>query len=231
MVARTKDVNIGQEAFILSKDGEIVRTMVAKLEENGYQFLNGDDEHRPHWFSFADAVSAVSNRISAKQTILRKQLCALARKQRMLRAQDYRDGVMSEPYRVVNLHDTMAYAFARSRCSRKLKNIRVPEAYLKPGHMVYVTIIPGTRSDFEVYRPHQYFVLETEVTSVCFSPDGQVHYTFSTPFIVEEFFLSCKEAVARLQNFLKSWKEDAVPFISSKQEKEEIAKLPDNLPF
>ncbi|MDD2657641.1 MAG: hypothetical protein PHD04_03225 [Candidatus Pacebacteria bacterium] len=100
--------------------------------------------------------------------------------------------------------------------------------------MVYVIITPLTRPNpgWDVYRPHKHFVLETEVRSVCFSPDGQVHYAFSTRFVVEEFFLSREEATAKLRSFSEPGTEDVVPFVSSKQEKEENKKLlDDNIPF
>jgi hypothetical protein len=96
--------------------------------------------------------------------------------------------------------------------------------------VVYVVITPATRSEFETYRPHKHFVLETEIASVCFSPDGQVYYTFSTPFIVREFFLSRRGA--SLRNFSEPGTKNLVPFVSRKQAKEENAKLlDDDVPF
>lgn len=228
MVAK-RVISIGQEAFVLSPDGEVVRTMIAKLEKEGYRFLNGDDERRRHWFSFEGAISAASERIIARQVALRKQLRALALKRRALEEQNYRDGVVSAPYRVVDLRDTVSHNLTHLRPSRNLKKVHVPETYLRPGHVVYVAITPATRSEFETYRPYKHFVLETEVASVCFSPDGQVYYTFSTPFIVREFFLSRRGAAAK--NFSEPGTKDLVPFVSSKQEKEEIAKIPDDCPF
>lgn len=229
MVAK-RVVNLGQEVFVLSPNGEVVRTVVAKLEENSYSFLNGDDERRPHWFSFEDAVSAASSRINAQQTVLRKELRALARRRRTLETQDYQDGVMNASYTVVDLDNRTA--FTRSRRVRKLKKIRVPETYLVPGHMVYVVITPASRPElgFDVYRPYKHFVLETEVMNVCFSPDGQVHYAFSTRFIVKEFFLSRKEATARLESYSEPGTKDSVHFVSSAQEKKELDEE-DDIPF
>ena len=222
-------VRIGQKAFVLSHDGEVIRTMVARLEEDGYQFLDGSSHHRPHWFAFKNAVAEASARIDARQTALRKSLRALAHKRRALETKTYQDGVMNEPYKVVNLRDPMTLVFMCR--SRKLKKIRVPEAYLSPGHTAYVVITPMTRFNSDVYQPHKHFVLGTKVMSVCFSPDGQAHYTFSTPFVVEKFFLSRKEAVAELQSFSEPGTKDPVHFVSSRREKEEIDKMPDNLPF
>ncbi|MFA6414424.1 MAG: hypothetical protein WC217_01385 [Candidatus Paceibacterota bacterium] len=232
-MAAKRVVNIGQEAFVLSQDGEVVRTMVAKLEKNGYRFLNGDDDHRIHWFTFEGAVAAASDRVNTRQKALRKELRALGRKRRALETQEYRDGVMNAPYRVVDLRDEMILAYARPRRPRILKKIWVPETYLTPGHVVYVIITPMTQSSWAgAYRPHKHFVLETEVKSVCFSPDGQAHYMFSTLFIVEEFFLSREEATARLQSYSEPGTKDPVPFVSSKQEKEENERLlGDNIPF
>lgn len=227
-------VRIGQRAFVLSGDGEVVRTMVAKIDERGYQFLNGDHGSHPHWFAFKDAIAAASARIDARQKAFRKELRALARKRRTLETQSYRNDVMNAPYKVVELRDEMTVGFAMSRRTRKLKKVRVPETHLRPGRLVYVIITPATRPNpgWEVYRPHKHFVLETEVTSVCFSPDGQIHYTFSTRFIVGEFFLSREEATAKLQSFSEPGTKDPVPFVSSQQEKEENEKmLDDDIPF
>lgn len=235
MTAR-RVVRLGQEAFVLSHDGEVVRTMVAKFEGNGYRLLNGDDGCRPHRFSFEEAVSAASDRISARQTVLRKELRMLTRKRRALETQDYRDCVMNAPYRVVDLRDTETLDFMRPRRPRKLKNIQVPKTYLMPGHMAYAVITPMTRPKFEgmkVYRPHRHFVLETEVRSVCFSPDGQVHYTFATPFVVEEFFLTRDEAIEKFRTY-SEWAENGlVHCVTSEQEKEENKKLSedDDIPF
>lgn len=227
-------VSIGQEAFVLSSEGEIVRTMVAKLYEDGYQFLNGDSSRRPHYFSFKHAIAAADDCISNRQSALRKQLRALTLKRRALETQAYRDGVMNVPYKVAELRDEMIVGFAMSRRTRKLRKIRVPEMHLMPNQVVYAVMTPSTRPNpgWEVYRPHKYFILETEVTSVCFSPDGQVYYTFSTRFVVGEFFLSREEATAKLKSFLEPGTKDPVPFVSSKEEKRENEKLlDDNIPF
>ncbi len=231
MVAK-KAVRLGEEAFVLSSDGDVVRTVVARLDENGYLLLDGSADHHPHWFSFPEAVSAANARISTRQKALRKQLRALAGKRRALEGRDYWDGVMNAPFRVVDLRDEASLAFTRRRHTRGLKKIRVPETYLEPGHMVYVIITPATRSSWAgEYRPHKHYVLETEVKSVCFSPDGQAHYTFSTLFIVEEFFPSREEAAAKLGGHADPRTEE-VPFVPSKMEKEENAKLlDDDIPF
>ena len=232
MVAK-RAVHLGQEAFVLSPVGEVVRTMVAKLEGEGYQFLNGSDAHRPHWFDFENAVAAASARIDAQRKALQEELRALARKRRTLEERDHWDGVMNAPFRVVDLWDEAPLAFTRRRHTRELKKIHVPETYLEPGHVVYVVITPMTRSSWGGgYRPHKHFVLETEVRSVCFSPDGQAHYTFSTDFIVEEFFPSREEATARLQSFSEPGTKEPAPFVSRQQEKEGNEKLlDDDTPF
>jgi hypothetical protein len=234
MVVKTS-VRLGQDAFVLSPEGEVVRTVVARLFAGGYWFLNGASGHRSqHWFVFQDAVAAANARIDGRQKALRKELRALGRKRRALETSTYRNEVMNAPYRVVDLRDETTLAHARPRRPRTLQNVFAPLEYLEPGHMVYVIITPLTRPNpgWDVYRPHKHFVLETEVRSVCFSPDGQVHYTFSTRFVVGEFFLSRKEAEARLQSFSEPGTKDPVPFVSSKQELEESEKLlDDDIPF
>jgi len=234
MVAK-RVVRIGQEAFVLSPDGEgVVCTMVAKIDGNCYRFLNGSDGRRcPHWFSFKEAIAEASARISARQVALRKELRALARKRRTLETRDYEDDVRNAPYRVVDLRDTASLDSARLRRPRNLKKVRVPKVYLAPGYVVYAIITPMTHSEpgWEVYRPHKHFVLETEVRSVCFSPDGRAHYAFSTHFIVEEFSLSREEAEVRLQSFSEPGTKESVPFVSSEQEKKVLADLDADIPF
>lgn len=232
MTTEKRDVRIGQEAFALSPDGEVIRTVVARIERNGYQLLNGYDYCRPHWFSFEEAVCAASSRINDRQKSLRKELRALANKRRALGTQNYRDGVKNAPYRVVDLRDTTV--FVRLLRSRTLKNVRVPEEYLMPGAVVYAIITPATRlvSEEYGYRPHKHFILETEVESVCFSPDGQVHYTFSTPFIIgEEFFLSMNDAEKRLRVLSAPRSGNFVRFVSREEEKRELEKIEDDVPF
>jgi hypothetical protein len=224
------DVRIGQEVFVLSRSGEVVRTMIAKLEEHGYRFLNGDREGDPHWFTFEDAIAAANLSVSFRQAVLRKELRVLAQKRRALKTQEYKDSVINAPYRVVDLRDPESSTSRRLRRTKDLKKVHVPDTYFTPGSVVYAIITPLTRLEWGKYRPHKHFVLETEVVSVCFSPDGKVHYLFSTPFAVEEFYSSRKEAVARLESFSEPGSKDPVYFISSKQEKEELRKF-DDPPF
>lgn len=226
-----KTATLGQIAFVLSPDGAVVRTMVARIDKDNYQFLNGDDSRRPHWFNVYDAVAAAGARIRDRQTALRKELRTLAQKRRALETQEYRIEVMSAPYRAVDLRDTMILYHARPRRPRKLKKVLVPKTYHRPGQVVYAIITPATRSEMETYRPHGHFVLETEVRSVCFSPDGQAHYTFSTPLLPEEFFPLREEATARLQSFSEPGTKEPVPFVSSQKEKEELEKLVEDIPF
>lgn len=228
MVAGMRSARLGREVYVLSPDGEVIRTVIARLEKDGYQFLNGDDSRRRHWFDFNDAVSAANDRIAARQAALRKELRALAHKRRALEKQGYRDSVVSAPYRVVDLRDNVTLARARSRV---LKKVLAPLEYLEPDSVVYVIITPLTRCTFGEYRPHTHFVLETEVRSVCFSPDGQVHYSFSTPFIPEEFSPSREGAEARLQSYSEPGTERLVHFVSSAREKEELEKIEDDIPF
>lgn len=222
-------IHIGLEAFVLSHDGEVVRTMVAGLNETGYWFLDGSSNRRQHWFTFKSAVAAASNHVNARQIALRKSLRALARKRKALETQAYRDGIMNEPYKVIDLKAVLNYG--QPRRPRKLKKVQVPERYLVPGDTVYVIITPAVPPEPMEYRPYKHFVLETVVRSVCLSPDGQAHYTFSTPFVVEKFFLSRDEAMAELQSFSEPGTKDPVHFVSSKQEREEIDKIPDDIPF
>ncbi len=233
MADRRNAVTLGQEVFILSPTGEIVRTMVGKLEQNSYTFLNGDDERCPHWFSFQEAASAATDRITTRIDRLQQEIRGLKERRRQLGTEKYKSGVRNAPYRVVELRDREA--FKRRSRTRNLKYIHLPGSHLSPGEMAFAVITPSTEtrwSDAVVYRPHKHFVLETEVKSVCLSPDGQVHYVFSTPFVVEEFFPSREEATARLRSFSEPGTEEPVPFVSSKQEEDENKKLlDDDVPF
>ncbi|MEK7086268.1 MAG: hypothetical protein AAB951_00595, partial [Patescibacteria group bacterium] len=69
-------VRIGQKAFVLSHDGEVIRTMVARLEEDGYQFLDGSSHHRPHWFAFKNAVGGKRSHRRSTNCPSKKPPCA-----------------------------------------------------------------------------------------------------------------------------------------------------------
>jgi hypothetical protein len=223
-------VKLGQEAFVLSREGEVVRTMVARLDEGSYQFLNGDSSGDPHWFSFEAAARAASACLSFREAAIRKGLRTLARKRRALTTKKYESAVRDAPYRAVDLRDT--WAIRKRRRARERKTVRVPGTYLELGSVVYAIITPLILPKELVYRPYGHFILETEVKSIWFSPDGEVHYGFTTPFSPEEFFGSRKEAEARLRSYSEPGTLDPIYFVSSKKEKKELEKInEDDIPF
>ena len=103
------------------------------------------------------------------------------------------------------------------------------EKVVNPGCLVYVVIEPSTRPHDKGYRPYQHFVLETEVRSVFLRADGEVHYTFATPFVVEDFLLSKEGAMEYLSSFFEPGTLDQVPYVS--REEEAGNRLDDDLPF
>jgi hypothetical protein len=224
---KSKTARLGQEVFvILTTGGKVERTMVGALEDNGYMFLNGLHSSWTHWFDFDQAVSAAEERVKEREAALRAELKALGRWRKYLLSEEYRADVFSPPYKVTNLGSDED----RKR-TRYLKNVKVPERYLCPGCRVYTIITPGTRVRWkEVYRPHPHFVLETEVQTVYFSPDGVAHYRFATPFEVTEFFPSKDEAVKRLSNFSEPGVLEDVPFVSQDEEKQKLGEM-DDIPF
>ncbi len=224
---KAKTVRLGDEAFVvLTTGGKVERTLVGALEGNGYMFLNGLHSSRTHWFDFDQAVSVAEERVKKREVALRAELKALGRWRKYLLSEKYRADVFSPPYKVTDLGP----GEDRKR-TRHLKSIKVPLEYLLPGCRVYMVITPQTRAKWEkVYRPHSHFVLETEVRTVHFTPDGVAHYTFSTPFEVSEFFLQKHEAVKKLLSFSEPGTLEAVPFVSQKEEKEKLSEL-DDIPF
>ena len=221
---------LGQEVFQVSREGEITRTMVAKVYEGvGWQFLNGIWNGNPHYYSFEEAATVAEDRIRAHEARLRAKLRALARRRKELGTQSYRNSVMQARYRVVDLREE-EYSGKPSR-PRNLKKVVVPETYLLPGRLAYTAITPRTEPKSDVYRPHSHFVLEIEVQSVFFTPDGQVHYSFSTPFVVGNVFFSSQEAAQELKKLLSLTPYDPVRFVSRKDEREWLDSQPDDVPF
>ena len=225
MATKLNVVHLGQEVFLLSAQGEVIRTMVALIWKDGYSFLNGSGSFNAHWFSFNEALSAADDHLQRRSARLRKELRSLAHRRKALVTGEYRESVASTPQRVVDPRDIEN----RFR-TKKLKKVCVPEAYYSPGKIVYVAITPASRHHQDVYRPYPYFVLETKVTSVCFTPDGKAHYTFSTPFGVIEFFPSLEGAATKLRILSGLEMENDVPFVSAEKEESELAEI-DDIPF
>lgn len=224
-------VRLGQQVFVLSATGEVVRTMVGKIWagdkfnnfEPRYTLLNG--ENSKHWFSYQDALIASQDRVSQQIKVLEKQLAMLRTKSKRLGAEEVRDAVMNAPYKVVDLRD----CDVRDR-TRKLKRITVPDTYPKIGDVMYLVITPQVMPKQFVYRPFEHFVLETIVRSVCFSPDGKVHVEFETPFRSEEYFVLREDAESRLRSYLKTGAKQPLHFVSHATEVAELDKIED-IPF
>ena len=221
---------LGRVVFQVSREGDINRTMVAKVYgERGWQFLNGNWNNRSHYYSFEEAVAVAEDRIKDHEARLRAELRALASKRKGLGTQSYRNSVMQARYRVADLRG--AEYSGKLHRPRNLKKVVVPETYLLPGRLAYTVITPRTEPKPDMHRPWSHFVLEVEVQSVCFTPDGQVHYSFSTPFAVQAFFLSRKEAEAELEKFSEPGTKDRIRFVSREDEKKWLDSQPDDVPF
>lgn len=227
-MTRSKVV-LGQKVFVLSPDGEVVRTMVAEISREHYTMLNGYTSHEAHWTSFVAAVGAAREVLERRRAALRKTLRQLAAKDRALQAADYKRAVMSAPYKVVDL----GYDETRSR-TRMRKHVPVPETYLAPGQLVYAIITPMIKpsAGWAVYRPYSHFVLETEIQSVRLSPSGTARYTFGTHYPLDEYFLSREEAETKLQSYSEPGTLEPVYFVSREEEKKELDELQeDDIPF
>ena len=223
--AKGNDVQLGQGAFVVvSTDGEVERTMVGALEANGYRFLNGCSDGREHSFDFDQAVATADERLKTREAELRATLRALGRRRKYLESAEYKDRVMTTPYKVVDLRQV-----EKRQRTLQLKVVSIPVMYLYPGCLVYVVITPLTQHRYDVYRPYKHFVLETKVQSVCFTADGEVHHTFSTPFVVDDFFLNKDDAVEYLSNFSEPGTLETIPYVSHEEEKKQL--LEDDVPF
>ncbi len=231
-------VKLGQKVFVLSATGEeVVRSMIGEVRTGDefnqfkirYKLLNGYDGPH-HWFTFKEALAAAQDRINAHATSLRKQLAALRQKSKQLDTEEARQAVMETPYKVINLDSN----YDGPRRAQTLKKIAVPSEYPEPGTSVYVVITPQVRLKFEqsefYYRHFPFFVLETVVRSVCFSPDGKVNIDFETPFMVDKYFMSRKEADSEIASYRKPGTAEAINFVSHQKERDEIDSIPD-LPF
>lgn len=197
---------LGQKVFVLSRDGEVVQTMVGRLEKDEAVFLNGYTSRGRHWTSFEQAADAAREVLEARRHALRKALRQLAVKAHRLGSEAYKESVVTAPYKMIDMSDNIARF-----CSRKRKRIAIPADYIRPGTTVYVIITPHImpRSVDWVYRPHQHFVLETQVRGVYMTTDGQPVYSFVTPFKPSEYFLDREEAEAQLSSYSEpgQWRE------------------------
>lgn len=223
-----KRFHLGKVAYVVdASNGRVERTMVGAIGENFYRFLNGSFSGRKHWFDFNHAVSAADECLRMREARLRTQLREISRQRKWIMSKAYETSVMSASYKVLDLRNV-----ENPNRTRYLKRVRVPETHLNPGQCVYIIVTPVTRADRDNFRPHSYFILETKVRSVSFSPDGRVHFTYATPFEVEEHFNSREEAAAILADSSVPGVPDSIPFVSHDEERYELLKmLDDDIPF
>ncbi len=218
-----EQVHLGQEAYVLiNTGGEVVRTAVGSIDARGdYEFFNGCNSYRKHWFDFDQTVAEAVACTKAKEARLRAELRALARHRKHLQSENYRAEVMSAPYSVVDLSESEK----RGR-TRRLKSVEQPGQYLTPGSSVYAVVTPKTqvKRDREVYRPYLHFVLEIKVQSATLHLDGVVSYRFSTPFEVTEYFSELKQAMKLLEGLSEPI------FVSHEEEEQKLGELGD-VPF
>jgi hypothetical protein len=223
-----KQVRLGQEAFVVvTTDGRVERTMVGAIGPYGYEFLNGCSSGRGHWFDFDEARDEAVNKLKAHESRLRQELRALAKRWKFLQSDEYRSEVMNSSLKVVDLNPG-----ERRGRTRRLKSVTVPGDYLLPGASVYVVITPKTKASEhrEVYRPYPHFVLETKVQQVYFEADGTAHYSFTTPFEVEEYFTLKHKAVRCLESFSELGTLESIPYVSHDEERQKIDEIED-IPF
>lgn len=226
-------VRLGQEVFVLSDENNVVRTAICEIRTDGsYGFFNGQHSLCRHWFTYEEAVNVAKAKIAEHIKILRNVAKKLSRKSKYLDMDEVQQEVRTSPYKVVSYDGPEA-----RRRTRKLKKIVVPKKYIKPGNMVYAVITPQLFAHvrnqfFVVYRPYEYFVLETMIKSVSFSPDGVITYTYTTPFVLKEVYGSRKEAEDKLRCFIDNCSEVKIPFVSHQEEKEKLDEMmEDSIPF
>jgi hypothetical protein len=224
--AKDPAVHLGQEVFVLTTTGgDVERTLVGAIDGNGYTFLNGHSGRMSHWFTYAEAAEAAEKVLEMRVAQLRKEIQKLTERRKILKSSKQAE-VMTAPYKVVDLR-----LVDKPRRPRRLVRIQVPESYLSPGDLVYVAITPNMSPPWvEAYKPYLNFVLETEVRTVCFSPDGTVDYTFVTPFVVKEFFLTKDEAIKEHESFFGRGTPETVPFVSLEEERQKLSEIKDT-PF
>ncbi len=218
MTTKPRTVQLGQEVFFLFQ-GNVIRTAVGKVHKEGYDLLDKRCPFGRHWFTFDQALAAADKGILLRQETLRRQLKELAGMRKKLKTPLYKEKVMTAPRRVKDLRD-----IEDTSRTRKLKKLKVPENYLNPGQVVYLAVSPNTRTEeADVYRPYAYFVLETEVGSVCLTPDGKLHYSLMSFFKRDEFFSSREKATAHLRDVLNVHSD--VPFVSKVEDKAENERI------
>lgn len=216
MKDKAKNVRLGQEGFVVTApDGEVERTLVGELDNMGYRFINGRTNGGGHWFQFDQAVEVADAYLQLRAAELRAKLRALDKRRKYLQSAEYRANVLAAPYTVVDLRQV-----DKHKRTRQLGKVSLPTVpYLLPGRFVYVVVTPLTRHRDVAYRPYKHFVLQTKVATVCFSPDGVVHYSYTTQFEVEEVFLSKAKALKHLSNFSEPGTLESTPYVSHEEER------------
>lgn len=228
-VPKNVSVKLGQEVFVLSSTGEVVRTMVAKLYKDWYAFFNGGSSSGDHWFDYESAVEAADRHISVRQVALRKELRALGKRRNALQTPEYRESVRSAPYRVVGSRMDM-FSDTHTPRTRTLKSVVCPGEYLMYDSIVYVTITPSTCPWEDVYRPCDHFVLETKIATVSLLPSGVVHYTYQTRYEVRAHHLTVLAAAEALRAESRLGEHAKVRLVSFAEEKDWQDKH-DDIPF
>lgn len=220
MTTKSKTARLGQEAFFILQ-GEVLRTVVGKLSKEGYVFLDKRTEGKRHWFSYDRAVRVADDLLAARQETLRRELRLLTRRRKGLKKPSYQVRVMRTPLEVADLRETVLHSRTRI-----LSKVFVPESYQRPGERVFVVVGPSLQTeDFHRYRPGDYFVLETEVLTVCLGVYGGLHYSLDSPFKWSEFFLSREAAADSLRGIAKLQSLDPVHFVSLEEFKSESIKI------
>lgn len=215
-------IRLGQEVFVVSDNqGLVERTVVARIGLHDYTFLNGVSGTEKHFADFADAAAEADSALAFLEAQLKKRLKEVRAKRRSIGSPEHKLAVLKAKLKICDLRQV-----DDPDRIRRLKNVTVPESYFLPGDTVYVAVVPWTRSRGEFkHQPYQYFVLETVVTSVCFTGRGKAYYTFSTPFEVDECFATIEEAHAHLQTLCVTGPVTNVMFVPHSEERAELARM------
>ncbi|MGH7175438.1 MAG: hypothetical protein ACREGR_03725 [Minisyncoccia bacterium] len=204
---------LGEPAFIIRDNGEILRTAVSEIDcirvrhlepesankrkgaEYRYQLLNGSSNR--HFFDFEGALEVSEKAL--KEVVRNKNATKAESKAAekylgRLRTEKLRQEILSQPL----IEGAMLGGFISARTLGK--NETFPTNYFRPGQTVFALITPSTHYRTTTpWRPRPYFVLKTQVDKVSYGPrwPGKVYYNLGTEYSIQGNHLYATESEAR----------------------------------
>ncbi|MDB5225371.1 MAG: hypothetical protein JWL87_323 [Candidatus Adlerbacteria bacterium] len=211
---------LGDTAFIVSDDGAVKRTIVSSVGKEGNIRLL-DRAYGQVCTTFVEALAAATAKLKEKERKLQDELGPLQALIARLSSPEYEEEVMGGP-----LLRTSTASFLAD--SPEVVELPAPESYMEPGQKVFCAIVPGTHNGMiPHYRPHPYFVLESEIAETILVERGRVAYRIDSHYHPSSgsIFIDPEEAKKKLVSVFETETGGTLPsenvrIVSREQEKQ-----------